>query len=275
MNSAITLEALTVDFDERFKLCDINWQIEPGQHWLVCGANGSGKSALAAVLASAGQIQQGTVQGLPDKVAIVSYESQGELIEAERRKDDADIMDVISEGTPAREIIGDVCEDDALAEQLIDQFGLRAVIDRSFRKLSTGETRKLMLIRALTSRPDLLVLDEPFDGLDAATHEQLQAHLQRLSASVPMVLVLNRFDEKPEFVTHTAYMAHGCLQTVVSMDDPAAFQDLYQLLHLKTTELDIPPADPALALPTLQSNQPLVRIRSAKIAYGDTVIFEG
>ena len=79
---------------------------------------------------------------------------QAELIEAERRKDDADILDVISEGTPVAEIIDAVCHDDDLAQTLVDTLGLRPLMGRAFRKLSTGETRKVMLIRALTSRPD-------------------------------------------------------------------------------------------------------------------------
>ena len=162
----IHLDALSVDFDERFQLLDIDWTLRPGEHWLIAGANGSGKSALAAVLAGDGDILSGSIEGVPKRVALVSYERQAELIAAERRKDDADILDVISEGTPVAEIIEDGCQDLNLARSLVDTLGLRPLMSRAFRKLSTGETRKVMLIRALTSRPDLLVLDEPFDGLD-------------------------------------------------------------------------------------------------------------
>ena len=107
---AIRFESASIDFDGRFQLHDIDWVIDAtprsGEHWLVAGANGSGKSALAAALAGAGSVTAGTVTGLPEHVALVSYEAQAELIEAERRKDDADILDVISEGTPVAEIDG-------------------------------------------------------------------------------------------------------------------------------------------------------------------------
>ena len=141
----------------RFQLHDVRWEITPGQHWLITGGNGSGKSALAAVLAGEGDVLSGTLTGLPARVALVSYERQAELIAAELRKDDADILDVISEGTPVAEIIADVCKDDDLAQTLVDTLGLRPLMGRAFRKLSTGETRKVMLIRALTSRPELLL----------------------------------------------------------------------------------------------------------------------
>jgi len=273
MNSTIVFDNLSVNFDEAFALHEINWRIEPGQQWMISGANGSGKSALAAVLTQAGEQTQGKLQGLPPRVAIVSYEAQGELIAAELRKDDADIMDVISEGTPVHEIIDAVCEDKVLATELIEQFGLAHLTDRSFRKLSTGETRKVMLIRALTSKPDLLVLDEPFDGLDAKTHSMLAKHLESLASSLPMVMVLNRFDEKPAFITHIAYVDHGRLASTVDCSNQLAFDELYQLMHLKSTDLEIPPADPAFALPTLQENEPLVRITNAAIRYSDTTIF--
>lgn len=273
-NTPITFDHLDVDFDEQFQLSDICWQIDVGQQWMISGTNGSGKSALAAVLAGVGDLVQGTLKGLPECVAIVSYEAQAELIAAELRKDDADIMDVISEGTPVQEIIDAVSLDSVLASQLAEQFGITHLLDRSFRKLSTGETRKVMLIRALTSEPSLLVLDEPFDGLDARTHQLLLKHLQSLSSTLPMVLVLNRFDERPEFVTHIAYIDDGRLVSTVDCADEGAYDDLFQLLHLKTSELAVPPADPAFSLPALNVSQPLVRIENATIQYGDTVIFK-
>ena len=276
----IRLDGLSVDFDGRFQLHDIDWTIEPAEHWLITGANGSGKSALAAALAGAGSVTSGSLTGLPDRVALVSYEAQAELIEAERRKDDADILDVISEGTPVAEIIawglGDgAAIDAALAEELVDTLGLRDLTSRSFRKLSTGETRKVMLIRALTSEPELLVLDEPFDGLDADSLAWLHGHLAELAASVPMVLVLNRLDECPSFVTHAAYVDDGRIAHRIERGEDDAFAELAQLLHLRTSDLELPPADPALHTPDLDPAEPLVQLSGATVRYVDNLVFEG
>ena len=271
---SITLDDLSVDFDGRFQLNNITWTLESGQQWLLAGANGSGKSALAAVLAGEGDVVSGTVSGLLENSALVSYERQAELIAAELRKDDADILDVISEGTPVSEIIADVCLDDALAEELVATLGLEPLMDRAFRKLSTGETRKVMLIRALTSKPDLLVLDEPFDGLDHDSLHWLQGHLAVLAETVPMVLVLNRFDECPDFITHVAYVDDGQLLQQVDRSDEQAYAELHQLLHLKTSELEVPAADPSIALPPLAVDEPLVQLRSATVRYTDNTVFE-
>jgi len=212
MSETIQLDGLTVDFDGRFQLSNVNWCIKPNQNWMITGTNGSGKSALAAVLAGFGDRVSGTQTGIPPRVSLVSYEAQGELIAAERRKDDADIMDVISEGTPVREIINQVCVDAPLAERLVEQFGLSGLLDRSFRC--------------------------------------------------------------PQFITHIAYLDGGKLLHQIACDDENDYAELYQLLHLKTSDLLLPEADPVTNLPPLDPTQPLVRITNAKIQYGDTVIFK-
>ncbi|WP_417537335.1 molybdate ABC transporter ATP-binding protein ModF [Marinomonas sp.] len=270
----ILFDKVTVNFDDRFTLSEIDWTIEPNQHWVITGTNGSGKSALAAVLAGVGDIENGTVTGLPKNVGLVSFEAQAELIAKELKKDDADIMDVISLGTPVHEMIFDNCRDPELAQTLVEKFGLSKLLDRAFRKLSTGETRKVMLIRALSSKPDLLILDEPFDGLDVDTLAMLQAHLASIIDTTPMILVLNRFDEMPDFITHVAYMDNGKLTITVDKKDESAFNELYQLLHLKTTDLSVPEADPANKLPALDPSQPLVKLNQATIKYGDTIIVD-
>jgi len=270
----IIFNKVTVNFDDRFTLSGIDWTIEQNQHWVITGTNGAGKSALAAALAGVGDIENGSISGLPKSVGLVSFEAQAELIAKELKKDDADIMDVISLGTPVHEMIFDQCKDPELAKALVEKFGLTPLLDRAFRKLSTGETRKVMLIRALSSKPDLLILDEPFDGLDVDTLAMLQAHLASIVDTTPMVLVLNRFDEMPDFITHIAYIDKGHVELTVDKSDKNAFNELYQLLHLKTTDLNVPEADPTNKLPALDPSQPLVKLQQATIQYGDTIIVD-
>ena len=281
--NSIHLNKANINFDDRFTLSEINWTITPNQHWVITGTNGSGKSALAAVLAGIGHLESGSIQDIPVNIGLVSFEAQAELIAKELKKDDADIMDVISVGTPVREMIFDDCADPELAQTLIEKFGLITLLDRAFRKLSTGETRKVMLIRALSNKPDLLILDEPFDGLDADTLILLQEHLASIADTVSMIMVLNRFDEMPDFITHVAYMEKihhtgkietGRLAFTIDRKDKTAFEELSQLFHLKTTDLAVPEADFANALPTLDPNQPLIKLKDVSIKYGDTVIVD-
>jgi molybdate transport system ATP-binding protein len=269
----IHLNKLSVDFDGRFQLKDIDWQINFKQHWMIVGANGAGKSALAAVLCGLGDITRGSIQGLPPRVAIVSSQTQAELIAQELKKDNADILNVLSQGTPSSEILAQDCPNPSLKNQLVKKFGFEPLMNRALRKLSSGETRKLMLIKALASEPDLLILDEPFSGLDADTTMVVQQHLESLADSVPMVLVLNRLDQCPDFVSNIAFVQGGQLRLTIARDDEVAHADLYKLLHLKTTDLDVPPADSHNAVPALDPQQPLVKLSNVAIRYTHAEIF--
>lgn len=271
---SISLSNATVEFDKGFVCKNLNWKVHPEHQWLICGTNGSGKSALAAILAGVGEVQAGIVKDLPQNIGVVSFEAQQELIEAERRKDDADIMDVIAEGTPVSEIIDAVCNDKPLADALCDEFGITPLLGRAFRKLSTGESRKVMLIRALSCKPQLLILDEPFEGLDAGSLAALKSHLNKIAGNTTIVTVLNRLDQCPDYVTHLAYMNNGELAQQVSRSDNEAWQQIQELLHLKTADLHIPPTDDENKLPSLDPKDPLVRITNGAIRYSDTVIFE-
>lgn len=272
--SNIDFNNACIRFNESFSLLEICWKLEPGQFWAIMGASGSGKSALAAALAGAGELTAGSLTGVVENAGVVSLESQAALIERERLLDDSDITDQIVNGTPVSEMLDEVSVDPNLQSNLVDLFRLDALLNRGFRKLSTGETRKVLYTRALTSKPDLLVIDGPFEGLDAQTVPLIGEVLQKVSGEIPMVLVINRFDELPEFVTHVALLEKGHLKSTIETIDLPAMELLSQLLHLKATDLHIPSAIPGEALPPLNPAEPLVQIRDASIRYIDNLVFE-
>ncbi len=166
-------------------------QLAAGQHCAILGANGSGKSALAAVMAGQAQLLAGECT-LPARISWVSSAQQQALIEAERRKGDADILDVEVDPSSARDIL---CRDhqhwSAAQEQQLQQLAgmlrLQERLDTAFLALSTGETRKLLLIKAILQAPELLVLDESFAALDP---ESLEQALRCVWRRVPTLLVI-------------------------------------------------------------------------------------
>lgn len=274
MNS-IQFKQAHIRFSKTFSLADINWEITARQVWAIVGANGSGKSALAAAISGEGEVVSGELTGVPPRLGIVSLEAQAALIERERLRDDSDLTDKVSEGTPIHEILAEICEDEALRSRLVEALGISPLLERGFRKLSTGEIQKVLLTRALTGRADLLILDEPYEGLDADTVPLVRQIIRQESIKTAMVLVFNRFDEIPDFVTHIAYLEHGRLLETIETSDKTALADLAQLLHLKLSALDIPAADPGEERPALDRASPLVRIKNARVRYGDNTVFEG
>lgn len=274
----IKLTDLCVKFSDTFQLKDINWNLDSNQHWAILGPNGSGKSALAALLTGEGAILSGTINNLPKSVATVSFEEQQALIERERDEDDSDLTNQITEGRLVIELLQETAafpkesaqqEIESLAEKL----GIHKLLQRGFRKLSTGETRKVLLARALLSQPDLLILDEPFDGLDHQAASNLHEMLENIQSSQAMLLVLNRLDEVPEFISHVALMQNGKLASCLDYQDPAQQSYLKQLFHLQKTDLHIPPADSSCIAPPVDASKPLVKLNKAKVSYGGETIF--
>ena len=91
-----------------------------------------------------------------------------------------------------------------LKEELYDLFDLYPVLDKYIITLSSGELRKFQIARALFSRPRVLILDNPFIGLDARTRDLLSDLLARLASSwkIMIILVMARWEYIPQFITH-------------------------------------------------------------------------
>jgi lipopolysaccharide export system ATP-binding protein len=105
------------------------------------------------------------------------------------------------------------------ANVLIERFGLTDVADSQGRFLSGGERRKLEIARAMVTDPSLILLDEPFSGVDPITVEDLQRDIRRLTASGVSILVTDHNVERTLEVVDKAYIIdHG---KVIGAGSPA------------------------------------------------------
>jgi lipopolysaccharide export system ATP-binding protein len=96
------------------------------------------------------------------------------------------------------------------AQMLIEQFGLAEVADSQGRFLSGGERRKLEIARAMVTEPSLILLDEPFSGVDPITVQDLQQEVRRLVASGVSILITDHNVERTLEVVNKAYIIdHG------------------------------------------------------------------
>ena len=91
-----------------------------------------------------------------------------------------------------------------LKDKLYDMFSLTSLTDKYIISLSSGELRKFQLTKTLLSCPRLLIMDNPFIGLDAQTRKQLTDLLHTLirETNLQVVLVLSKTDDIPDFITH-------------------------------------------------------------------------
>jgi len=99
---------------------------------------------------------------------------------------------------------------DKKADMLIDRFSLKEVANSHGRLLSGGERRKLEIARAMVTDPSLILLDEPFSGVDPITVEDLQQEIRRLVASGVSILITDHNVERTLEVVDQAYIIdHG------------------------------------------------------------------
>lgn len=98
----------------------------------------------------------------------------------------------------------DTPERQALREELYDMFNMRALLDKHIILLSSGELRKLKLTETLFSRPRVLIMDNPFIGLDAGTRDQLKQLFATIVSreTLQIILVLSKTDDISDFITH-------------------------------------------------------------------------
>lgn len=201
----------------------VNLEILPGEQVAICGDNAAGKSRLVEIITGHYPLLRNEVKysfdntgaesGTPTQKRLVSeqlrfisfrdsYGDQDNTYYYQQRWNQHDI----EENTPtAGKILDSVPEFlPGLRDRLYDMFQLKPVLDKYIIALSSGELRKFQLTRTLLTAPRVLILDNPFIGLDAGTRDLLKELLAQLSkeTELTVVLVLSKYDDIPDFITH-------------------------------------------------------------------------
>ena len=168
------------------------FQALPDQAWTILGANRSGIDDFFNLVSGKSIDGTAAVKILPDHLGVVSFKDQQAVYESELKKDQTDVMDRPDPGTPARDFLKNI---DAHAG-LIQALGMTDSLDKGYRQLSTGQSRKLLLLAAITKAATCLVIQSPFDGLDPESCKELDnAMFQLFSKGIQtLIFVCNPAD---------------------------------------------------------------------------------
>ena len=196
-------------------LKDIFWSAEFGQSWAILGPNGSGKSTLIKIIL--GQVPYcGTIkrhQEIEDfgKIAHVSLEQQKLLVAQEEKKDRYEEYSGNEEHfLTGQEVMDPEGKHPESLLKIAKQLGLSSLLGNPLRSFSNGETRKTLIGKALLSEPKLLILDEPFEGLDTESVLWLKGALSDLIKNgLAVWLVSHRFEELVPEITHVLCLKSG------------------------------------------------------------------
>lgn len=210
----ITLHHVTTRIRDRKILHDTSWIIEDGVSWAVIGPNGSGKTSLTRLLIGELPVIQGTMDIRPDfdpcrDIAVVSFETQKRLFASESRKEDSrHYSGHVLEFTCVWDVLKSPVPDHPHADishimKIAEITSIAHLLLRNITKLSTGEFRKVLVAKALLSKPRLLILDEPMEGLDAPSRKQLEDFVDHLILEgVQVIFITHRLDTLPSAIQH-------------------------------------------------------------------------
>ena len=260
-----------------------NWQIKPSQHWVIFSSYSHCGSVLGKVLSGYDKVACQNIEGLPDSIGWVSLSLQQDLLEKELAEDDTDFMDRFDYGSSVEALVQEECVHDTQLEALLVLTDLLHLRQRGFRQLSTGETRRVMLARALAKEPELLILDEPYAGLDLAHQQSLSALLMQLSHRMQLLIMTSREDEIPQCITHVA-MFHSEIkksgEVVNKLSDTMTIEKWHaHPVMAQLMVLSVERSQEVLDLIKSRRYQPkypdpLVELKSGKVEYTDGLIFK-
>jgi len=225
----ISLSNISIRLRERIVFENLSWDILSDQHWAVIGPNGSGKSTLMQALCGALPVVSGNIvyhfaerdkNTAPEQqIANVNFESQRRVLGNEAfyqerwnigvEEDALAVSEFLSERSVNSINAFQIAEHHAdpgfaaRQREVIEQLELGKLLERNVVQLSNGERRKVLIARALLKHPRLLILDNPFTGLEERFRKKLADNLDNLMrGELRVIIVGTSRDELPRGITN-------------------------------------------------------------------------
>jgi len=222
----VRLANVHLEREGRTILEEVNWTIRPGEHWVLAGGNGAGKSQLLKLIAGAvwptptgretrqyrwrREVWPSPFE-VQDEIAYVGPERQDKYA---RYEWNYSVEEVVGTGLYRTDIPLNplTASDRRRIAAVLERLAIGHLAARRFLTLSYGERRLALLARALASRPKLLLLDELLNGLDEVNHARAVRWLERTRNSrMPWILAAHRVEDVPPSATHALVLEKGKL----------------------------------------------------------------
>ncbi|RUQ22574.1 ABC transporter ATP-binding protein [Kocuria sp. HSID16901] len=253
MSAVLELVNVSVVRGQGQRLIDgITWTVREGERWAVLGPNGAGKSTLMSVCAARLHPTSGMVDILDEilgavdvfelrpRIGLTSGAIASQFPASEKVRD---VVVTAAYGVTGRWREGYDQMDHERAQELLEQWGVSHLSDRTFGSLSDGERKRVLIARALMTDPELMILDEPGAGMDIAGREDLVARLTDLAQdpdAPTTLLVTHHLEELPRGLTHLLLLNHGRVVAQGPIDEVLTSENLSEAyeMPLKLTSVD-------------------------------------
>ena len=204
---SIRTHSLTRTYGRYMALKQVTLSVEPGSVYALVGPNGAGKTTLIQTLMNLQAVTSGTaeVMGLPsEQIRGAALNRIGYVSESQEMPDWMTVGGLLGYLRPFYPTW-----DGTLQTQLVRDFGLP--MDRKLKHLSRGMRMKAAFVGALSYRPALLILDEPFSGLDPMVRDELIEGLLDRIGETTLFLSSHDLAEIESFASHIGYLEEGRL----------------------------------------------------------------
>lgn len=216
----LSVERLSIRRGTSIIVDTVDWSVRSGEHWVILGANGSGKTSLLRAIGGYLTPSEGSVRLLGETFGEADWRELRTRLGfvsasiAHLLHDEDTGLEIVAGGRQAmaghwgripRRVRSEALE-------LLDDLGAASLATKPWQVLSQGERQRLLIARALIAKPRLLLLDEPCAGLDPVAREHFLGFVQSLGsrrASVPLVLVTHHVEEIMPVFTHALILRSG------------------------------------------------------------------
>lgn len=251
------------------ELKDFTITINEGESIALLGTNGSGKTVVGNLLNGDLEIVSGSFEPA-QKVALVSFEKIQQIIEEDWIEADITEATILNPGLTCSDLIQQEAGTDAGIEEYLEIFKLSSRRSTAIRHLSTGEIAKCLLIGAMLSQPDLLILDEPFDGLDVTSRAVVgQTISQIIKSGTALLCTLNRIDEIPQEVTTIALMDKRSIILCGDAQEVLQSEAIHYLFSLEMSLPETLPGEQRQQAATVDTEGNLVTMKDITVQFGD------
>lgn len=254
----------------------LNWTLAQGQHWAVVGQNGAGKSVFVDILTRKIAMKLGTLEidssAAWDAVKLMSFRDIYDAADYknmyyQQRWNSSEV----DQSPLVRELIK-TWDNQTYLYHLLSLFQATDFLDKQLILLSSGELRKFLIIKALLAKPSVLILDNPYIGLDIASRKLLNELMNDMLQleSLQIMLVLSNPDEIPSFMTHVLSFQNMKLKRASSLKAFLEDKNLQQELFPQNLFLQKFPT----VADTTQPYTYAVKMESVNIRYGARTILK-
>ncbi|RZM25528.1 MAG: ATP-binding cassette domain-containing protein [Pedobacter sp.] len=271
----VHINDLNLRYRQKAVLEGLNWVVRTGEHWLLTGESGSGKTSLAkaitGLIGDNGAVKlhfAATLPAPPEVYYVANWyqfkdlEGQSNFYYQQRYNHQA--FEVTSTVLAELEEFGDkkglLLTD---LERPLEALAFNGLLQSSLIQLSSGEHKKLQLVKALWLKPQLLILDQPYNGLDKASRRNLNLLLDELHEYGSQLILISNDLEIPTCINRFAEIVDGQL---VQHEHQTLRSSIFE-------EIKAVPAFLAEA-PITSSSKDVIKMIDVNISYGDKHILK-